>query len=106
MVMIVRESWYPLKVAPLVAQKYLEGMQTPINESFGEMVLLPILQQTKEGIHVIEVWGCKDDKIKDSMMALQKQMLPFAEIEGYQFSMDTYVDVTEAYSVIGMKGPQ
>lgn len=106
MVMIVTESWYPTKVAQLVAQKYFEMMQKPIDESFGERVLLPILQQTKEGVHVIEVWGCKDDKIKDSLMALTKFNLPFAEIEGYHSSMNAYIDVTEAYSIIGMKGPQ
>ena len=30
----------------------------------------------------------------------------YAEIEGYHFSMDTYIDAIEAYTMIGMKGPQ
>jgi hypothetical protein len=38
-------------------------------------------------------------------MALAKRMLAFAEIEGYRFSMDSYIDVTEAYAILGMKGP-
>jgi hypothetical protein len=106
MVMIVIETWYPVKVSPLVGQKYLEMMQKPTDKSLGEMVLPPIFQQTKEGIHTISVWGCRDDKIKDGMMALAKRMLAYAEIEGYHFAMDTYIDATEAYAIIGMKGPQ
>ena len=39
-------------------------------------------------------------------MALGKAELMYAEIEGYHSLMDTYVDVTEAYSMIGMEGPQ
>jgi hypothetical protein len=51
-------------------------------------------------------WQCKDNKIKDSLMTLAKAQLMYADIEGYKWSMDTYVDVIEAYSIIGMKGPQ
>jgi hypothetical protein len=40
------------------------------------------------------------------MMALARRMLAYAEIKGYHFSMDTYIDATEAYAIIGMKGPQ
>ena len=105
MVMIVTESWYPVKVGPLVAQKFLEMMQKPLDRSLGERVLLPILQQTKEGIHSISVWGCRDDKIKEAMIALAKWMLPLSEIEGFHVSMDTYIDSTEAYAIVGMKGP-
>jgi hypothetical protein len=106
MVMIVTDTWYPAKVAQLVGQKYLEMMQKPPDKPLGETVLPPIFQQTKEGIHTISVRECRDDRIKDSLMALAKWMLALAEIEGYHYSMDTYIDVTEAHSVIGMKGPQ
>ena len=107
MVFVVVQSWYPAKVVQLVAQKYIEVMQKyPPNESSGEMVLAPIQTATKDGIHVIMAWECKDDKIKQSLMALAKAQFMYADIEGYQWSMDTYVDVIEAYSIIGMKGPK
>lgn len=41
MVMIVTEMWYPVKVASLVGQRYLEMMQKPIDKSFGEDVVPP-----------------------------------------------------------------
>jgi hypothetical protein len=107
MVFIAIEAWYPAKIARLVAQKYLEVTQKyPGNKSLGEMVFGPIQKATKDGIHVLSGWECKDDKIKDSVMALGKAMLMYAEIEGYHYSMDTYIDAIEAYSMIGMKGPQ
>ena len=107
MVFIVIQAWYPAKIARLVAQKYLEVTEKyPPDKSLGEMVFGPILKPTKDGIHVISGWECKDDKIKDSVMALGKAMLMYAEIEGYHFSMDTYIDAIEAYTMIGMKGPQ
>jgi hypothetical protein len=81
-------------------------MQKPPDKPLGETVLPPIFQQTKEGIHTISVRECRDDKIKDSLMALGKAMLMYAEIEGYHYSMESYIDVIEAYSMIGMKGPQ
>jgi hypothetical protein len=106
MVFIVVQAWYPAKVVQLVAQKYLEVTQKYPPESLGETVFGPILNATKEGIHVIMAWECKDDKIKDSVMALGKVQFMYADIEGYQWSMDTYVDVVEAYSMIDMKGPK
>ena len=72
MVMIVTETWYPTKVSQLVAKKYLEMVQKPLDKSLGETVLPPIFQQTKEGIHSISVWECRDDKIKESMIAEAK----------------------------------
>ncbi|MGD0549111.1 MAG: hypothetical protein ABSA81_01030 [Candidatus Bathyarchaeia archaeon] len=107
MVFIVIQAWYPAKIARLVAQKYLEVTQKyPHDKSLGEMVFGPIQKATKDGIHVLSGWECKDDKIKDSLMALGKEMLMLAEIEGYLFSMDTYVDAIESFAMIGMKGPQ
>ena len=107
MVFIVIQAWYPAKVAPLVAQKYIEVMQKyPPDDSLGKMVLAPITAPTKDGIHVIMAWKCKDGKERESLMTLAKTQLMYADIEGYKWSMDTYVDVFEAYSIIGMKGPQ
>jgi hypothetical protein len=106
MVFIVIEAWYPAKVVQLVAKKYLEVMQKyPPDESQGEMILLPVQKATKEGIRVIMAWKSKDGKEKDSMMTLAKAQLMYSDIEGYKWSMDTYVDIIEAYSIIGMKGP-
>ena len=105
MVFIVVQAWYPAKIARLVAQKYLEVTQKYPPESLGETVFGPILNATKEGIHVIQAWGCKDDKIKDSLREIGKAMLMLAEIEGYQYSMDTYADAIEAFTMIGMTGP-
>ena len=107
MVMIVIEAWYPEKIVPLVGQKYLEVTQKfPWDESLGKMVLPPIQRATKDGIHVLSAYECKDDKVKHMIMALAKAMLMYGELEGYHYSMDTYIDVTEAYSLIGMKGPK
>jgi hypothetical protein len=107
MVYIVIEAWYPAKIAPLAGRKYIEVMQKfPWDESLGKMVLPPIQRATKDGIHAISAYECKDDKVKHVIMALGKAMLMYAELEGYHYSMDTYIDLTEAYSLIGMKGPQ
>jgi hypothetical protein len=51
-------------------------------------------------------YECKDDKVKHMIMTLAKAMLMYNELEGYHYSMDTYIDMTEAYSLLGMKGPQ
>jgi hypothetical protein len=107
MVFIVIEAWYPAKIARLVAEKYLEVTQKyPPDESLGEWGFGPIQNATKDGVHVISGWECKDDKIKGSLMALGKAMLMYTELEGYHFSMDTYVDAIEAFKMIDMKGPQ
>jgi hypothetical protein len=106
MVLIVIESWYPAKIAALAGQKYIEVTQKyPPDESLGEVALDPILRVTKDGIHAIYAWKCKDDKVKDSLMMLSKAMFMYADLEGYQYSIETYVDLTEAYAIIGAKGP-
>jgi hypothetical protein len=107
MVFIVIEGWYPAKIAALVGQKYIEVAQKyPLDKSLGNMVLPPISQATRDGVHFISAYECKDDKVKHMMMALAKAMLMYTELEGYRYSIDTYIDPTEAYSLIGMKGPQ
>jgi hypothetical protein len=107
MVLIVVEGWYPAKIASLVGQKYIEATQKyPLDESLGNIVLPPIFQATKDGVHFISVYECKDDKVKHMMMALGKAMMMYTELEGYHFSIDTYIDATEAFSLIGMKAPQ
>jgi hypothetical protein len=105
-VLIVIESWYPAKISPLVGQRYIEVTQKyPPDKSLGEVALDPIVRPTKEGIHSIYAWKCKDDKVKDSLMTLSKVMLMYAELEGYQYSIETYADLTEAYAIIGAKAP-
>jgi hypothetical protein len=107
MVYIVIEAWYPAKIAPLVGRKYLEVAQKyPLDKSLGNMVLPPISQATRDGVHVLSAYECKDDKVKHMIMTLAKAMLMYAELEGYHYSMDTYIDMTEAYSLLAMKGPQ
>ena len=106
MVVIVIEAWYPEKLSPLVGGKYVDVMQKYApDESLGEMILDPVLKATKEGVHVLQVWKCKDEKVKDSIVMLAKIQQMFVGLEGYRYSMDSYVDVTEAYAIIGAKGP-
>jgi hypothetical protein len=107
MVFIVIEGYYPAKIAPLVGQKYIEVAQKyPLDESLGNIVLPPIQNATRDGIHFISAYECKDDKVKHMMMALAKAMLMYTELEGYHYWMDTYIDAAEAFSLIGMKAPQ
>jgi len=107
MVFIVLEGWYPQKIAPLVGQKYIEVSQKyPLDESLGKIVLPPIFNATRDGIHFISAYECKDDKVKHMILAIAKAMLMYAELEGYHYSMHTYIDSTEAFSLLGMKGPQ
>ena len=106
MVLIVVESWYPAKIASLVGQKYIEATKKyPPDESLGEIALDPIVRPTKDGIHTIYAWKCKDDKVKDSLMTLSKAMFMYAGLDGYQYSIETYADLTEAYAIIGAKAP-
>jgi len=106
MVLIVVESWYPAKIGSLVGQKYIEATKKyPPDESLGEITLDPIVTQTKDGIHAIYAWKCKDDKVKDSLMMVSKAMFMYAELDGYQYSIDIYADLTEAYTIIGAKAP-
>jgi hypothetical protein len=95
-----------MKIAPLAGQRYIEVMQKyPPDESLGEVALGPIFQTTRDGVHAIYVWKCKDGKVKDSLMMLSKAMFMYADLEGYQYAIETFVDVTEAYAIIGAKGP-
>jgi len=106
MVLLVVEGWYPMKVSQLVGQKYIEVTQKyPLDESLGKIVLPPIFQATKDGVHFISVYECKDDKVKAMMMTVGKAMMMYTGIEGYQFAIHTYIDVTEGFSLLGMKAP-
>jgi hypothetical protein len=106
MVMIVIETWYPVKVSPLVGQKYLEMMQKPTDKSLGEMVLPPIFQQTKEGIHTISVWGMQGRQNQGWHDGVSEADARVCGNKGIPLSDGHYIDATEAYAIIGMKGPQ
>ena len=106
MVFIVVQSLYPStpKMTRLVAQKYLEVMRKYPPESLSKSVFGPILKVVEEGVHVITAYECRDDKIKDSLMAIAKAQLMMAEIEGYRYWIDLYIDATEAFTIIETKG--
>ena len=104
MVSIVVQSWYPPKMANEAGRVFLENMkrnaQSPIEDPPVKVVVPSLQAITKEGIHAIGIFECVPGREAEALLLLSKTMLTYANIEGYTYTMNLYVNPQEAYSTI------
>ena len=97
MVYIVVKSWYPSHITEKVNERYMEMLQKfPPDNSLGEQVVQVAARATKDGYEVLGVNLVKEGKFDEAIIRIGAMMLMFADIEGYEFSIETWVTLQEA----------
>lgn len=100
---IVVRARYPNDIATEVAKKYLEVMQKyPDDPSLGEPTVLAAVNSTQRGIAVISMTKIKKGKTEEALDYAWKRMTEFNTTRGFRYTVETWLEVTEALKLIGM----
>ena len=106
MVLIVTTSWFPIDKANEVAKKYIDVFKKyPADESLGT-TLSAAVKVTKEGIKTIGIAEVVKGKVEDFLAQTIKSQQEYAGIEGLKYEVEIYMDLAEAFAVVGMKPPE
>lgn len=105
MVYIVVTAWYPpekqaeaLKIGLQVMKNY--PPQPKLGETAAQLVSVD-----GDGIKVMTIFKVKEGKYQESLMLISKMMVEYWGIEGYRYTVRTWVTLEEAFAVIGQKLP-
>lgn len=100
---VVVRARYPNDIAPEVGKKYLEVMQKyPDKPSIAEPTVLAAVRSTQRGITVISMSKVKKGKADEALDYVWKRMVEFNSIPGFRYTVETWLEVTEALKLIGM----
>ncbi len=102
MPLIIVRSSYPPHLANQVAQRYLEMLQKMPVPDYVKRLVPAASTSSEKGIEVLNVDEIKKDKLGEAVEYASKFMLGFRDIEGFNWSIETWATISEALSYIGM----
>ena len=106
MVIIVVESLIPHEKASLAGKKWLDVVKKyPPDRSVSKQIMVAIRASSK-GMISLGAWEVKDGKEKEALIRMNESMLMFTEIEGYKYSIKTFLSSVEAMGILGLKPPE
>ena len=107
MVYIITHSNYASHLGVAAAKRYLEVLpKFPPDPSLGE-ALVPIAgRRTENGYEVITVTEVPKGKLEAAMERIHSQLAMFNDLEGFEISLDVYMNASEALATIGFKLPE
>ena len=106
MVIIVVKSLVPHEKAPEAGKKWLEVTKKfPPDRSVSKQLFVAMRPSVK-GFIILGAWEVKDGKEKEALIRMNESMLMFTEIEGYKYSIETFMSSVEAMGLIGLKPPE
>ena len=104
---IVTSSFYPSDKAMEAAKKYLEMLKKyPPDPTLGAEVVPAAVKTTEHGIKVINFVEVKKGKLEAAYDRAINEMAMFLSIVGFEYSIDIYASVAEAFTTVGMSLPK
>ena len=104
---IVVTVWFPLNKGTEAAEKYLEvRKEFPTDRSLIKEVLQGAIKVKRDMIKSFSVSEVKPGKLDEALARQQNSMIPFHDIEGYEYNIEVYFSYPEAFGMIGMKAPE
>ena len=104
---LITTATYPSDKAPDVAKMYLEAIvKFPPDDNLATQVVPAAVKATSQGIKVLAVAEIKEGKLEEAYKRIVNLEAMFINIEGYEYTIDTYLKVEEALAVIGMSIPE
>ena len=102
MYVIVTAS-YPNDKVKEVADVYIKAItKHPPDDSLATPVVPVAVRATLQGIRVISVHEIKKGKLEVAMARMANFQAMFYDIQGYRWTMKTYMNLEEAMAVIGI----
>jgi hypothetical protein len=100
---IVVKSLYPTDKVKAVAQRYLEAMKKyPDDASLATPIVPATVHATLEGMTVTVIAEAKKGKLEDVYAIAVNRMVMFQDIQGFEYTIETHLNLEEAMGAIGM----
>ncbi|MFX0069702.1 MAG: hypothetical protein ACFFAO_01300 [Candidatus Hermodarchaeota archaeon] len=107
MVLIVISGTYPQHKQSEVEESYLRALKKyPYDKSVMKRVLRLGVRATKDGYETISVYDIPDGKFSAAFKHYAAFMHEYANIEGYRYEIKTYLDMGEAFKILGKPVPE
>jgi hypothetical protein len=103
---IVVTTWAPLSLGKKVIETYAEVRKKfPVDKSLTKELVQGILKVEGGKSKSITISKVKEDMMNKALIRQQNAMVPFHEIEGFEYTIDVYFDFPETFSMLGMQAP-
>ena len=99
---------FPPDQAENISKVYLKGIKEDraAMRPLCKEIIPNAVKATSDGIHVISVYDVKEGKLDECFKMQQRLLIKYHEIEGYRYSLEVRLKVTEALEMLGMKVPE
>lgn len=105
---LVITAWYPthkvsdvIKVYPEMLKKYPPSSLT----EFGEIAVNNAVTATEKGLKTMSFYDIKEGKLEEALKTARSALAMFQSIEGYEYKVEVWSTITEAFESIGMQVP-
>lgn len=106
MVYIIVSASFPVQKGTEVAKKFVEERtKNPPDRSLLKQIL-DALRVVKGRVKAISISKVKEGKLDEALLRVQNDMVPYHELEGYEYTIKVFFDVVEALEMIGIKPPE
>jgi len=103
---IVKTCW-PSHQVPEVVKKAIEQIKKfPEDSSLGETILPNAVKATTDGFKTISVTEAAKGKFEELYARAGEIMQLYAPIEGFEYSIEVWATVAEAFATIGQTPPE
>ena len=100
-------GWYPQNKQSEVEQAYFSARKKyPYDKSIMKRVIRLGVRATKDGYKTITVYDIPDGKYTAAIKFEAASMHEYANIEGFRYEIETYLDMGEAFEIIGKAVPE
>lgn len=104
---MVTTGWYPQNKQSEVEQAYFRALKKyPRDKSVMKRVLRLAVRATKDGYKTLAIYDIPDGKFSAAFNHIAAFMHEYANIEGYRYEIETYLDMGEAFKIIGKPVPE
>ena len=106
MVLIMATMWCPYKKTPELGKKFLElAKKVPI-QPFEKQLVIGAGRPVKGGFwKLIYVVGVKTEKYDEAMSLVLQRLDYYAEIEGFEYEVETLISARKMLEGEGLKMP-
>ena len=106
MVYIIVTASFPVQKGIEVAKKFVEERKKNPPDRTLIKQILDALRVVRGRVKSISISKVKEGKLDEALLRTQNDMVPYHELEGYEYTIKVFFDVVEALEMVGLKAPE
>jgi len=104
---VITTTTFPTDKIDETAKMYTEVTKKyPPDENLGNILVQSAIKTTKKGINALTVMEVKEGKLEEALARTAAELSMYRNIVGYEYSVDVWQTVEEAFISVGMSAPE